>query len=108
MDPEVKKTLPCKSLVECMSKEQTLLRVLHYPGAEDLTQQQEAGAIRAAPHEDINLITVLPAGSSKGLQVFSNQLGKWFEVPCIRGSIVINIGDMLQEMTAGRCSGAVL
>ncbi len=45
---------------------QTLLRILHYP---PLPDEVEEGAIRAAAHEDINLITLLVAASAPGLQV---------------------------------------
>ena len=38
--------------------EKTLLRILHYP---PMTGNEEPGAIRAAAHEDINLLTILPA-----------------------------------------------
>ncbi len=44
----------------------TLLWVLHYP---PLTGNEEQGAIRAAAHEDINLLTILPAANKPGLQV---------------------------------------
>lgn len=46
--------------------EQTLLRILHYP---PMTGDEEPGAIRAAAHGDINLLTVLPASNEPGLQV---------------------------------------
>lgn len=75
----------------------TLLRVLHYP---PLTGDEEPGAIRAAAHEDINLLTILPAANEPGLQVKLND-GTWSDVPCDFGSLVINIGDMLQEVTGG-------
>lgn len=88
-----------RTLSECVSEQCTMLRVLHYPGYADA--EVEAGAVRAAAHEDINLITVLPAGSARGLQVKSNQTGAWYEVPLVEGSIVINIGDMMQEMSDG-------
>ncbi len=48
--------------------EQTLLRVLHHP---PMQGDEEPGAIRAAAHEDINLLTVLPAANEPGLQVKS-------------------------------------
>eukprot|EP00930_Biecheleria_cincta_P083913 TRINITY_DN73413_c0_g1_i1.p1 TRINITY_DN73413_c0_g1~~TRINITY_DN73413_c0_g1_i1.p1 ORF type:complete len:330 (+),score=67.52 TRINITY_DN73413_c0_g1_i1:127-1116(+) len=86
-------------LVNEISRERTMFRILHYPAYE--SSQQEIGAVRAAAHEDINLITVLPAGSARGLQLLNNKTGKWYEVPCIEGSIVINIGDMLQELSDG-------
>ncbi|WP_353499392.1 isopenicillin N synthase family dioxygenase [Vibrio sp. CB1-14] len=75
----------------------TLLRVLHYP---PMTGEEEPGAIRAAAHEDINLLTVLPAANEPGLQVLSKE-GEWLDVPCDFGNLIINIGDMLQEASGG-------
>ncbi|WP_374350474.1 isopenicillin N synthase family dioxygenase [Chitinimonas sp.] len=75
----------------------TLLRVLRYP---PLTGNEPAGALRAAAHEDINLITVLPAANEPGLQVKGSD-GQWRDVPCDFGTLVINIGDMLQEASGG-------
>ena len=75
----------------------SLLRVLHYP---PLRGDEPADALRAAAHEDINLITLLPAASEPGLQV-KDQLGRWHDVPCDFGSLVVNIGDMLQEASGG-------
>ncbi len=77
--------------------DKTLLRVLHYP---PMTGDEEPGAIRAAAHEDINLLTVLPASNEPGLQVL-NKDGSWLDVPCDFGSLIINIGDMLQEASGG-------
>jgi isopenicillin N synthase-like dioxygenase len=74
-----------------------LLRPIHYP---PLTGGEEEGAIRAAAHEDINLITLLPAATAPGLEVLDNA-GRWHAVPCDPGSIVVNNGDMLQMMTQG-------
>jgi len=75
----------------------TLLRVLRYP---PLTGSEEPGAVRAASHEDINLLTVLPAANEPGLQVLDTA-GNWHEVPCDFGSLVINCGDMLQLASGG-------
>lgn len=73
--------------------DQTLLRVLHYP---PLQGNEEVDAIRAAAHEDINLITILPAANEPGLQVKAKD-GSWLDVPCDFGNLIVNIGDMLQE-----------
>lgn len=86
---------PLSSMIE--NSDQTLLRVLHYP---PLKGDEELGAIRAGAHEDINLITILPAANEPGLQVKS-QDGNWLDVPCDFGNLIINIGDMLQEASAG-------
>ena len=79
-----------------VGSEQTLLRILHYPPLPDAI---EPGAIRAGAHEDINLLTVLPAANEPGLQVLGRN-GDWIDVPCDFGNLIINIGDMLQEATA--------
>jgi len=76
---------------------QTLLRVLRYP---PLTGAEPEGALRAAPHEDINLLTLLPAANEPGLQVRARD-GQWLDVPCDFGMLIVNIGDMLQEASQG-------
>ena len=73
----------------------TLLRILHYP---PLTGNESA--VRAAPHEDINLLTILPVASAPGLQVLGTD-GNWNEVPCDINQVVVNTGDMLQEASQG-------
>lgn len=77
--------------------EQTLLRVLHYP---PMKGDEEPGAIRAAAHEDINLLTILPAANEPGLQVRGTG-DEWIDVPCDFGNLIVNIGDMLQEASGG-------
>lgn len=75
----------------------TLLRVLHYP---PLSGHEEPNALRAAAHEDINLLTILPAANEPGLQVQDKE-GHWLNVPADFGHLIINIGDMLQEASGG-------
>lgn len=75
----------------------SLLRVLRYP---PLRGDEPPGAVRAAAHEDINLLTVLPAANEPGLQV-RDLAGNWHDVPCDFGSIAVNSGDMLQLASAG-------
>ena len=91
--PEVRArySLPLSSMIE--GCDDTLLRVLHYP---PLSGQEPPGAVRAAAHGDINLLTVLPAATEPGLQV-QGQDGAWHDVPCDFGLLIVNIGDMLQE-----------
>ncbi|MCP8352068.1 2OG-Fe(II) oxygenase family protein [Candidatus Synchoanobacter obligatus] len=73
------------------------LRLIHYP---PLTGDEPEGALRAAAHEDINLITLLPAATAEGLQVLSAECA-WLDVGSDPGSIIINAGDMLAECTNG-------
>ncbi len=84
-------SMPLPRMLE--GSDHTLLRVLHYP---PLTGQEEPGAVRAAAHGDINLLTILPAATEPGLQVLG-QDGGWHDVPCDFGLLIVNIGDMLAE-----------
>lgn len=86
---------PLSSMID--GSDQTLLRVLHYP---PFVGDEEVGAIRAAAHEDINLITILPAANEPGLQVQLKD-GQWIDVPSDFGYLIVNIGDMLQETSGG-------
>lgn len=90
-----KYSMPLSQMIQ--GSEQTLLRVLHYP---PLRGDEEPGAVRAAAHGDINLLTILPAATTAGLQVVGKD-GEWHDVPCDFGMLIVNIGDMLQEASAG-------
>lgn len=74
----------------------SILRLLHYPPV-----TQGADAVRAGAHEDINVITLLLGAEEAGLQLLSRQ-GEWLEVPAPEGSLVVNVGDMLQRQTGGQ------
>lgn len=75
----------------------TLLRSIHYP---PMSGGEKAGEVRAAAHEDINLITLLPAATAPGLEVLDLH-GNWHSVSCDPGTIVVNSGDMLREASQG-------
>jgi isopenicillin N synthase-like dioxygenase len=79
-----------------VNSEKTLFRILHYP---PITENPD-GAIRAEAHEDINLITLLPAATFPGLQVKGAD-GEWIMADTDPNSIIVNVGDMLQELTNG-------
>lgn len=76
----------------------SVLRLLHYPPVEDGGTK---GAIRAAAHEDINTITLLLGAEEAGLKLLTRQ-GEWMAVAPPKGALVVNVGDMLQRLTAGR------
>ena len=78
----------------------SILRLLHYYPVTDKSQIPE-GAVRAAAHGDINLITLLMGGSAEGLQAQSLD-GEWISVSPGPDEIVINIGDMLARLTNDR------
>ena len=72
----------------------SILRPIHYP---PITSEPK-NAVRAAEHEDINLITLLMGASADGLQVL-NKSNEWISVTALPEQIVVNVGDMLQRLT---------
>ena len=97
MPEDVSATLSMPLQEMMQASQQSLLRILHYP---PVSAEEDTAAIRAAAHEDINLITLLLAGSQPGLQARDKQ-GQWHDVPCDPGMITINNGDMLSLATNG-------
>ncbi len=87
-----------KPFEEYLSRNQTLLRILRYP---PLTGNESPNAMRAGAHEDINLITMLPAANESGLEIKPKTSNAWIPIEAPKGSIIINIGDMLQELSNG-------
>jgi isopenicillin N synthase-like dioxygenase len=57
--------------------------------------------VRAAEHEDINLITLLMGASADGLQIL-NKNNEWVAVTALPEQVVVNVGDMLQRLTNNR------
>lgn len=72
----------------------SILRPIHYPPI----TAAPADAVRAAEHEDINLITVLMGASADGLEILNKQ-NKWVPVTALPNQVVVNVGDMLQRLT---------
>jgi len=71
----------------------SVLRLLHYPPA-----PFDGPNIRAGAHEDINTITLLLGAEEAGLEV-KDRDGAWLPINPPAGSVVCNIGDMLQRLT---------
>ncbi|GAB4413572.1 MAG: 2-oxoglutarate and iron-dependent oxygenase domain-containing protein [Bacteroidia bacterium] len=78
----------------------SILRPIHYFPIDDPDSVPE-GAVRAAEHEDINLITLLIGASAEGLEVLDTT-GRWVAASPAPHQLVINVGDMLQRLTNGR------
>lgn len=77
----------------------SILRVAHYFPIED-PSSLPTGAVRAAAHGDINLITLLVGASADGLELLSRN-GDWMPVRVDADTIVVNVGDMLERLTNG-------
>ncbi|MFN0048288.1 MAG: isopenicillin N synthase family dioxygenase [Cytophagales bacterium] len=78
----------------------SILRCIHYYPIENVADI-EPDAVRAAAHEDINLITLLMGASADGLQIKRND-GSWVSVTALPDQIVVNVGDMLARLTNNR------
>lgn len=83
-------SMPLNEMIK--DSQSNLLRVIHYP---PITGNEEPSSIRAAAHEDINLLTMLVAGTEPGLQVLDLN-NQWYDVSCDPNTIIVNSGDMLK------------
>ncbi len=78
----------------------SLLRSLYYPAmSADMLANLDTPLLWAAPHTDIDLFTILPFATEKGLQLELN--GQWLNVVVPSDAFIINVGDMLENMTNG-------
>ena len=75
----------------------TVLRIIHYP---PVPADRHAASVRAAAHEDINLITLLCEATSGGLELLQRD-GSWRPVHALHGQIIVDSGDMLQALSNG-------
>ena len=75
-----------------------LFRVFHYPAT--VAGPADPAGWGVAEHTDYGLLTILAQDETGGLEVRSP--AGWVEVEPTPGSLVCNLGDMLERMTAGR------
>jgi isopenicillin N synthase-like dioxygenase len=71
-----------------------LFRIFHYPPS-----PPRAGGWGVGEHTDYGLLTLLAQDDSGGLQVAAPE--GWIDAPPIPGTLVCNIGDMLDRLTGG-------
>ena len=87
-------SLPQDFFESYLDQGHSIFRAIHYPGQTHSSQK----GIRAAAHEDINLITLLMGASAEGLELL-NKEGNWLPIHVTSDALVINVGDMLQRLT---------
>lgn len=75
---------------------ESIMRSIHYYPLKDT--DLEDGAVRAAAHGDINLITLLMGASADGLEILTKE-EKWIPIISEQDQLVINVGDMLERLT---------
>ena len=86
--------MPRDAFSSMMNVGNSILRILHYPPV----KPEYAPAVRAAAHEDINLITLLCEATDSGLEILTRD-GDWMAVETGPGQIVVDAGDMLSRFT---------
>lgn len=77
----------------------SLLRALYYPALQSEEVDLDKPLYWAAPHTDIDFLAILPYATAKGLQVEIN--GQWLNVIVPEDAFVVNVGDMLQNISNG-------
>jgi len=88
---------PIDFFTDMILESKTLLRVLHYP---PIPPDAHPASVRSAPHEDINLITLLCEATDDGLELLQRD-GTWLPIRAVPGQIIVDSGDMLQNLTNG-------
>lgn len=81
----------------------SVLRLIHYPPVAGMNTAQQ---MRAAPHADINLMTLLVGASDSGLELL-DQDGQWLAINSEPGEIIIDTGDMMALITNSRLPATV-
>ncbi|EKV00584.1 dioxygenase, isopenicillin N synthase [Leptolyngbya sp. PCC 7375] len=89
--------LPANFFDEEARQGKSILRILHYP---PLPEPIPPKSLRAAPHEDINLITLLCESTGPGLELLQAD-GSWLAIESLPGQIIVDTGDMLQALSNG-------
>lgn len=75
-----------------------LFRIFHYPSSPPGSARAEA-PWGVGEHSDYGLLTLLAQDQSGGLQVKTPE--GWIDAPPLPGTLVCNIGDMLDRLTGG-------
>lgn len=77
---------------------------IHYPGSQ--TEKLDNIDVGIGAHTDIQCLTLLWQDMSGGLQVLSAD-GDWLDAAPIEGTLVVNIGDLLQRLSNNRFKSTV-
>jgi len=77
-----------------------LFRIFRYPPARGSGGEEGLGV---GPHSDYGLLTLLWQDEHGGLQVRPRGSSTWIDVPPRPGTLVCNLGDMMERLSGGRC-----
>jgi isopenicillin N synthase-like dioxygenase len=87
--------VPSDFFKNIISDGNSILRPIHYP---PLGNKPPEGSVRAASHEDINIITILMGATDGGLELLDKD-GTWLPVVTKPGQLIVDSGDMMKVVT---------
>lgn len=87
--------LPGDSFTRLVTKPPSQLRLIHYPFDETAEDRPGIGA-----HTDYEIFTLLYP-TAPGLEVINGK-GDWIDAPPVDGTLVVNIGDVMEAWSNGR------
>ena len=79
-----------------LPKSTSSLRLLHFPAL-----KEGKSFLRIGGHEDASFATLLVTFNNQGLE-YQNEEGVWVGVEPRSGSVILNIGKLLSQLTEGR------
>ncbi|XP_023537854.1 gibberellin 3-beta-dioxygenase 1-like [Cucurbita pepo subsp. pepo] len=96
LDISEEETMKLLSSMDDSGKSYTALQLNSYPPCPDPDQ-----VMGLAAHTDTSLFTIVHQACNDGLQIFKDKAG-WIPLSPMRGSFVVNVGDLLHIMSNGR------
>lgn len=97
--------LPADQLTKPFRNTLSTLRLLHYPALDNTVDssslENDHSRLYTTPtHTDSGILTLLLQDESGGLEV-KHASGRWVEAPPVKGTLTMNIGDLLERWTGG-------
>jgi isopenicillin N synthase-like dioxygenase len=89
--------IPDQFFTQMTADGNSLMRPIYYPALSE--EAFDENVSWASPHTDIDLLTILPSATEKGLQIEVN--GQWQSVIVPEDAFIVNVGDMLENLTNG-------
>ena len=89
--------LPEDYFAEALARPSVVVRLLRYPPQPADVSSDRLGC---GAHTDWGLITILLQDDCGGLEIETE--GRWLEASPVPGALIINLGDMVVRLTAGR------
>ena len=95
----------------CGTRSTSTVRLNHYPVGDPVTESERGGLAdlgehALGDHTDPGVLTLLLQDDTGGLQA-ATRAGGWIDVPARPGTIVVNLGDVMQVWTNDRYRAAI-